>query len=337
MTKANQSLNRQHIVACLWDFDKTLSPDYMQKPLFEYYGIDEGKFWSEVNGLPNYYAKRGVRMLPEIAYLDHMLTYARHGIMKGLTNDKLREIGKNVELCPGLPDAFTKLKEFVAKSFGEHGIKLEHYVLSTGLKPMIEGCAMAKVVDGIFASEFLEESAPPHYLEQPDLPMTLQGESISQIAAFMDNTSKTRVIFEINKGCNKNNHIDVNSSMEENDRRVPLPNMIYVADGPSDVPAFSIMRQSGGRALAVYNPDRPEEFKQTDALLQNRRVNFAAPTDYRETSSTYQWLKMHIEQICTRIISSEDTLLSSKVGAAPKHMTSSSNALAKSDSQTTLL
>jgi hypothetical protein len=312
-------LNRQHIVACLWDFDKTLCPHYMQTPLFAHYGIDEASFWREVNALPGHYALQGIRLLPEIAYLNHMLTYVRHGIMRGLNNKLLLELGKQVPLCAGLPEAFARLQEFVAGRHPSRNIRLEHYILSTGIKPMILGSAIAPFVDGVFASEFVEESAPPYFIRQNALPISTANE-VTQIACPMDNTSKTRVIFEINKGSNKNPAINVNSFIERADRRVPFENMIYIADGPSDVPAFSVMRQYGGSAFAVYDPNSEKEFAQTDGLLQHRRVNAVGPADYTESSPTYRWLKLHLAQICDRIINEEVHTVSSRIGTAPRHI-----------------
>jgi hypothetical protein len=316
----SDTLNHQHVVACLWDFDKTLCPHYMQTPLFKHYGIDEDAFWDEVNNLPAYYAKQGIRMLPEISYLNHMLSYVRLGLMKGLNNKLLFELGKEVPLCPGLPDAFLKLKEFVATTYADYGIHLEHYILSTGLKQMILGSRIVPVVDGIYGSEFIEEAAQPHYLTQQDLPVKTSSGQITQIACPLDNTSKTRIIAEINKGCNKNPLINVNSFMADVDRRVPFQNMIYTADGPSDVPAFSVMRSKGGTAFAVYNPANEAEFNQTDMLLQYRRVNAVGPANYTPESSTYRWIKLHLHQICDRIVEDESRLRSTRVGASPKHL-----------------
>jgi hypothetical protein len=93
--------------------------------------------------------------------------------------------------------------------------------------------------------------------------------------------------------------------------------MIYIADGPSDVPAFSIMRHYGGMAAAVYNPRNEREFDQTDMLLQTHRVNFVGPTDYRDDSPTFRWLKLHLSKICERIISEEADSVRERVGTRP--------------------
>ncbi len=321
MSKLQDSLNRRHTVACVWDFDKTLIPGYMQKPLFERYGINETKFWREVNQLPDFYRRRGVRVSPDTVYLNHLLSYVRHGPLKGLNNRILRELGKELEFYPGLPDLFASLKRTIGDDpvYSQHDIHLEHYVISTGLAEMIRGSKIAPFADGIYGCEFVENTLPPNFLDQTDLPLETELE-ISQIGQMVDNTIKTRFIFEINKGSNRNAEIDVNAMVADEDRRVPIQNMIYIADGPSDIPVFSVVRRNGGKAYAVYDPDNPEEFTQNDNLLQVGRIHAYGPADYRLQSSTAQWLTLHLRRICDRIVHDREATLARKVSRPPKHL-----------------
>src|SRR5688500_7812311 len=97
----------QTTIAVIWDFDKTLVPEYMQKPLFEHFEIDERRFWEEVNALPAFYSENGLELVsPDTLYLNHILTYVREGIFKGLNNSLLRELGSKIAFYPGLPDFF---------------------------------------------------------------------------------------------------------------------------------------------------------------------------------------------------------------------------------------
>ena len=105
----NRQIHGQNIVACVWDFDKTLIPGYMQKPLFDLFGINEKVFWTEVNQLPELYAKRGLKVSPDTIYLNHLLSYVKNGPMRGLTNEKLKELGGEIEFYPGLPEFFVEL------------------------------------------------------------------------------------------------------------------------------------------------------------------------------------------------------------------------------------
>jgi hypothetical protein len=97
------TLFTQNTIACIWDFDKTLIPEYMQSPLFRRYGIDEPSFWGETNNLMEHYKRRGYHLSGEIAYLNHLLTYVLAGKMPKLSNKVLREAGGEIQFYPGLP------------------------------------------------------------------------------------------------------------------------------------------------------------------------------------------------------------------------------------------
>jgi hypothetical protein len=143
---------------------------------------------------------------------------------------------------------------------------------------------------------------------------------ITQVAVAYDNTSKTRALFEINKGSNKNPAIAVNARMRPEDRRVPFGNMIYIADGPSDVPAFSVIRQNNGTAFAVYDDGDPISLEQADNLRREGRVDHFGPTDYRLGSPTERWLSLRVRQIAQGMIEQRRELLKKSVGRAPGHL-----------------
>ena len=316
------TLFTQNTIACIWDFDKTLIPEYMQSPLFRRYGIDEANFWAETNGLIEQYRSRGYHLAGELGYLNHLLTYTLAGPLAGLNNKILFDCGADIKFYPGLPEFFNRAKAFVQEKpeYQKHEISLEHYVVSTGIAQMVRGSAIAKHIDGVWACEFIENPLQPGFLKQNEMALEAASE-ISQIGMVIDNTGKTRAIFEINKGTNKNPAIDVNSKMQSEDRRIPLQNMIYIADGPSDVPSFAVVKGGGGRAYAVYNPEKPEEFAQNDRLLQSGRIHGYGPADYRETSSTTQWLRMHLHQICDRIVTDREAAVALKATRPPRHLT----------------
>ena len=305
---ADNSIRRRHVVACLWDFDKTLIDGYMQTPIFEEYGVDEKLFWKEVNMLPALYAERGVRVSPESVYLNHLLSFVRDGRMRGLNHARLRELGARLK--------------FRAERARKDGIdvSLEHYIISTGLAEMIRGSAIAAHVDGIFGCEFVEEPFPPYFSRQPEFGLTDLSRQITQIGMIVDNTIKTRFVFEINKGTNKNPQIDVNAKIADADRRVPVRNMIYVADGPSDVPVFSVVRKGGGKAYAVYTPGSEAEFAQNDMLLESGRIDAYGAADFTLRSPTSLWIKMHALKICDRIMREIDDAVEERLGKVPRHI-----------------
>ena len=304
MNKKNDTTMRSsNVIACIWDFDKTLIPGYMQTPIFKEYGIDEKLFWKEVNLLPSIYAQRGIRVSPETVYLNHLLSFVKSGYLQGLSNAKLRELGGRLDFCQGIPDFFNILRNIVkdAAKARNVDISLEHYIVSTGLAEMIRGSKIAPFVDGIFGCEFVEEPLPPYFSKQAEFDFKSLSTQINQIGIIVDNTIKTRFIFEINKGTNKNPAIDVNSFIEPSDRRVPIRNMIYIADGPSDVPVFSVVRKGGGKAFAVYSAGSEREFEQNDMLLENDRIDAYGPNNYTPESST-SLAQRHVKKICDRII-----------------------------------
>ncbi|PCJ65841.1 MAG: haloacid dehalogenase-like hydrolase [Candidatus Hydrogenedentota bacterium] len=313
---AEQGLFLQNIIAIIWDFDKTLSPHNMQKPLFEHYGIVEENFWKEVNALPGYYAQAGVKIQEDTCYLGHILSYVKHGSMPGLSNAKLKELGADIELFQGVPECFDALgKTLDTPEFRQGDLRLEHYIVSTGLEAMIQGSPIADHVNGIWASAFIEEPAAPNQ----DFTQPPGAGEISHIAGFLDNTTKTRAIFEINKGVNVSEHISVNDAIPREKRRVPFENMIYIADGPSDIPSFSVMNQNGGLAYAVHDPDSDAHYKQAMHLCESGRVHQYGPADYRPESPTFNWLKVKIEKMAERIMSERSLHTEAAVKKAPTH------------------
>ena len=309
----------QNVIAMVWDFDKTLIRDYMQVPLFKRYGIDCKQFWDEVNALPEFYAKKGIHINRDTSYLNHILTYVKAGKMRGLSNQILRDCGKELELFPGLPEFFPKIKSLVEENekFQKAGIKLEHYVVSTGFAETIRGSAVAPYLDGIFGCEFIEEPAQPGFLTAAE--KALDGE-ISQVASALDNTSKTRYLFEINKGANKFETIDVNSQIAKSNRRIPFENMIYIADDPSDVPAFSILNQSGGVTYAIYPAHDRMAMRQVDALRKDHRIQMYGEADYTEDSMTWMWLSEQVLRIAENLVAKQELNIRKSASKPPAHL-----------------
>ncbi|MBR4915542.1 MAG: hypothetical protein IKZ45_00450 [Fibrobacter sp.] len=328
----------QNIIAMVWDCDKTLISSYMQDPLFRHYNVDGKVFWAEVNALKARYAQQGISVNSDTSYLNHILTYVKAGLFKGLNNSLLREFGKELVFYPGLPDFFGEVKNLIAEDpkYKAFDIRLEHYVVSTGFAETIRGSAIAPYVDGIFGCEFIEnvlqpgfldvaESGMPGNLKSPAVAAELglaEGSEISQVACALDNTSKTRYLFEINKGSNKYPEtIDVNSSIARESRRVPFENMVYIADGPSDVPAFSILNYNGGSTFAVYPKGDVKSFKQVDALRRDNRVQMFGEADYRQGEQSWLWLTEKARAIADQIVERKKAAIRNNVSAPPSHLT----------------
>lgn len=310
-------------IAIIWDFDKTLIPGYMQDPLFRYYKVDGRSFWREVNALPKYLRREGNEMVAEDSiYLNHILSYVRAGVFKGLNNKLLRQLGGELEFYPGLPDFFLAVKDFVADDpvYCKYDIKVEHYIVSTGLRQMILGSKIAKYVDGIWACEFVEMRLPPGFLRDGPPEVAEEEIVIQDIGYVIDNTTKTRAIFEINKGVNKLEGIDVNSYIPRSERRIPFQNMIYIADGPSDVPVFSLINQNGGRTFGVYAKGVREQFAQVNKLQQQRRIHAFGEANYEPDTQTYMWIMNAVKEIADTIVRNTEFVLSSRAGESPRHL-----------------
>ncbi|HEX7058162.1 MAG TPA: haloacid dehalogenase-like hydrolase [Bacilli bacterium] len=318
----------RNVIALIWDFDKTLIDGYMQQPIFAKYGVNGNAFWEEVNALAAAYRRKYPRMRVnrETIYLNHFLTCVQQGVFPGLNNDVLHELGAQLTFYPGLPEFFGELRRWIEedKRYRKYKISVEHYIVSTGLAEMIRGSRIAPYVNGIWGCEFIEEpelSALCGANEAQRAAGPAAGQrQITQVGYTIDNTSKTRAIFEINKGSNVDEKIDVNASMSPHDRRVPFAHMIYIADGPSDVPAFSIVRQNGGRTFAVYKRGAVKEFQQADRLRKDNRIDMYGEADYTELTQTTMWLREQTRQIAEAIYQEKEQAIVRSVSEPPWHV-----------------
>ena len=245
------------IIAVMYDFDKTLCTKDMQD-----YGfipdldMQPSEFWQRANDFGSAAEMDGV-----LAYLYTMIEECRRkGI--SLTREKLIGNGRGIELFPGVPEWFERINLYGAAQ----GVQVEHYVISSGLKEIIEGSGIADKFTKIFACEFCYDE---------------NGAAIWPKAA-VNYTNKTQFVYRINKGVpDISNDIDLNRSMPEDDKRVPFTNMIYIGDGLSDVPCMKMMKAYGGTAIAVYQDNNKGKVEE---LLLRDRVDFIFPADYSENS-----------------------------------------------------
>lgn len=289
-----------NIIAIVWDFDKTLINGYMEDPLLKDYDIEPKVFWNEVNNLPKKYAEeQNVKVNPDTIYLNHLINYVESGKLHGLNNDKLREYGDKLEFYPGVPEIFDKTRSLIENnnSYKEFDIKVEHYIISSGLTEIIRGSKVNDYISGIWGCEFIEIDDD-------------NGEKIiGEIGYTIDNTTKTRALFEINKGVGKNSDVQVNTKLPEEFRRVHFINMVYVADGPSDIPAFSLINKNGGATFAVYPAGNAKAFRQVEQMRQENRINYFAEADYSEGKTAYMWLCNKIEEFAERMLKEEKNKL----------------------------
>ena len=252
------------IVAFLYDFDKTLCTTDMQDYAFiPSLGMTPAEFWAEANSFG-----AASRMDGILAYMYTMLREAERKRLP-FTRTDLVEKGRSIVLFPGVEDWFGRVNDFGAAQ----GVQVEHYIISSGLREIIEGSSISGAFKEIYASEFYyDEQGRPVW---PKLAVNF--------------TAKTQFVYRINKGVlDVSNDRDLNASMPDDSKRVPFTNMIYMGDGLSDVPCMKMMRAYGGQAIAVYqSANRPG----VEDLLAKGRVDYIFPADYREGTALDETVK----------------------------------------------
>ena len=242
------------IIALLYDFDKTLCTQDMQNYAFiPALGMEPEAFWRETNAFA-----RGEHMDGILAYMYTMLRKSREQGLP-LTRESLVAQGRSIELFPGVREWFGRINAFAE----ELGVTVEHYVISSGLREIIEGSGISREFKEVYASEFYYDGSGTPVWPKLDV----------------NYTAKTQFVFRINKGVlDVANDRELNASMPDDKKRVPFRNMVYIGDGLSDVPCMKMMRTYGGVAIAVW---QPESRTAVEELLSSDRVDFIFPADYR--------------------------------------------------------
>lgn len=241
----------------MYDFDKTLCTRNMQEYSFiEKLGMKSSEFWAKSNGIAE---REGMDQI--LAYMQTMLKEASYRDIP-IRRDDFVELGKHLTLFPGVESWF---KRFDVRS-SDLGVNLEHYIISSGLKEIIEGSKIHEFFTAVFACEFMYDS---------------NGVACWPKTA-VNYTTKTQYLFRINKGVlDINNDKSVNMYTPPEQRRIPFRNMIYIGDGMTDVPCMKLVKANGGASIAVF---QGKENDTVENLLVDNRVNYIAEADYREDS-----------------------------------------------------
>ena len=267
--------------------------------IFPAFGINAGKFWERCDALVQVEGYDN-----ELAYMKCLLDYLA---MDRPTNQQLKQLGAKMRLYKGLPEMFEEFRlDLLEEHHSASGIHIEHFVVSSGLKALIEGSPLRPYLREVFGCEYAEDS---------------EGK-ITFPKRVISHTQKTQYLFRINKGLLDVSQ-DVNDHMPDETRPVPFPNMIYIGDGPTDVPCFAIMRKNGGQSIAVYNPDDPSRasFKKCYSLSAHAdRVRHIAPSDYRRGSHLRFLLEEIVREIADRILSGREGAGPSGLIRAPGHL-----------------
>lgn len=269
------------IAALIYDFDNTLCTKDMQEYGFiPSIGMSAPAFWEEVN------------RLTDQQQMDNILAYMFLMVQKGreekipITRETFQKLGEGIEYSEGVPSWFERINRY-----GESvGLQVEHYIVSSGIKEIIEGSSIASSFRCIYACEFM-----------------YGDDGAIQWPKFAVNyTAKTQFLFRINKGVlaiDSRSSERLNRFTPEEERRVPFKNMIYLGDGLTDVPCMKLVKSHGGQSIAVYNPQKPSD--PAKRLLKENRVNFVRPADYRSGSELEKLVQV---MLCK--IQAENNLLS---------------------------
>lgn len=263
-------MSQKPIVAIMYDFDKTLSPKDMQEYGFiSELGMESEEFWekSKLNMLRH-------NMDQILAYMLTILQEAQ-GRMP-LTRNVFNELGRDVKLFKGLDSWFERINEYGEKL----GVVVEHYIISSGLKEIIEGTSIAHEFKEIYAAEYC--------YNDDDIPIWP--------AMAVNYTSKTQFLFRINKGVlDVTEHKGLNESTPEDKKRVPFINMIYIGDGLTDVPCMKLVKSNGGHSIAVYHEEKNVAYD----LIAQGRVDFAVKAEYNKGTNMEKTVFSILDKIKT--------------------------------------
>ena len=278
----NNIYERKHkenmpVLAICYDFDKTLSPDDMQaQGYIQEVGYDVKDFWTESNQLAE-----NNDMDQNIAYMYKMVEKSRGKLV--FNRRTLEEYGSRVSLFPGVEEWFERIKQYGL----EHGVIVEHYIISCGLKEMIDGTSVAKngAFEKIYASSFYYD----------DYGVALWP---SQVINY---TNKTQFLFRISKGVLNINDQGVNDSFGTDEIRVPFRNMVYIGDSDTDVPCMKLINSYGGHSVGVYNAETKDKTK-VYKMMREGRIKYYMPADYRDGTELDGLIKAIIDRTATNEI-----------------------------------
>lgn len=257
-------------VAILYDFDKTLCTTDMQEYDFiNNLGLTPSQFWGEAGEITK---QHGVDKI--LAYMFLMIKKCKEqGIP--LTEEYLNKCGENVVLYKGVNTWFERINEY-----GESlGVNVEHYIVSSGTYEIIKGTPIAKYFKNIFACKYMYDE---------------NGEAIWPALA-INYTLKTQYIFRISKGILDTTDDDnLNRTQEEHERRIAYRNMIYIGDGLTDIPCMKLLKEKGGKSIALYPSGKGKKVK---VLVKDERINYVCVADYSVNSTLEKIVKLMIENM----------------------------------------
>jgi len=266
-------------MAIAYDFDGTLAPGNMQEHSFiPDLQMSAQEFWREAK------KKAKEQDMDEIlAYMSLMLEKANSAGVP-ITKKGFKKHGKSVNFFPGVQEWFPRLDNYAR----DREVKLEHYIISSGLREMVAGTQIGGRFKYIFASGFAYD----------------QNDVARWPALAVNYTTKTQYLFRINKGIlNSYDNEQINKFVPDEEREIPFSNIAYIGDGETDVPCMKMLKYQGGCSIAVYNPKKRRTRNRRSAkdialeLLEQKRADYALPTDYAEDGPLDLLMKAFIDRV----------------------------------------
>ena len=288
----------QETIAIICDCDDTLCPDTTDK-LVRDLGIDSSDFWkNQVDPM----VRNGWD--PPLAYLNKLLEVTGGPSAKGLTKSALHESAAGVEFFPGALDFVQRIRARLGGNpdYRDANVSVEWYIVSSGIEEALRATPLQDSATEIFACTF-------------DYGEDGRAVAVKRAVTF---TEKTKFVYAINKGISgeelRHNPYRVNNAMEPENRRIPFENMVYVGDGPSDIPCFSMIRHLGGKAIGVMPPDDLELRKPYELAEGNRLTVGPYTADYREGTDLFKMMARIVTGIADSILEKREQRIKSARG-----------------------
>lgn len=274
----------QNTIAIICDCDETLAPDTTSL-LLEKNGIDVDDFWKKISKQVN------LGWDPPLAWMSAIVDMIKSGKIKQDTNEKISKIGKYVKPYDGVTKFVPALKKTIQSidDFVDANVTLESYIISSGIEDLIKGSSLANYFDDIFAGRFSED------------PKTGKINGIQSSVTF---TEKTKFLYAINKGISgetlRKYPYRVNDSVSLDDRRIPFEYMIYLGDGPSDIPCFSAIKGYGGNCIGIIGNETAHKGYQ---LARGKRTTVGPYSQkYTKDGDLYLVLETIIKKVGYEIV-----------------------------------
>lgn len=264
---------KQIRMAVCYDFDGTLAPGNMQEYDFipALHMLSE-HFWESVNALATRHEMDQI-----LAYMYAMLDEAGRAKV-AVRRDDFKNFGANIKLFAGVKDWFKRINAYAKGK----GVRLDHFIISSGIREMVEGTPIYKEFKKVYASGFMFDH---------------NGVACWPALA-LNYTTKTQYLFRINKGSlDVHDNSVINEFVPKDERPVPFEHMVFIGDGETDIPCMRLVKDQGGHSIAVYNPEKRGARKHAQKLIRDGRTSLIAPADYQDGSPIDQAVKAVIDKI----------------------------------------